>query len=282
MNKIENITAGNVKAAMSEVGAGRSDMWTVPVDMIKVMDGFNVRVQNADYAARIEEIANSILANGFLKDKPLTGYVAKEDGQQVIYVTDGHTRLRAAKLAIERGAEISTLPVITKPAGTSIEDLTVALVTSNNGRPLAPIEMGAVVKRLAGYGMAEDVIAKRIGVTTGYIKDLLLLMGAPKAIRKAVEDGKISAANAVAQMKKHGDKAADVIGSAITEAEEAGETKVSKKSFAKKEKAAKRDLLAEGVEWISNRDERNVKGFVEMLAFLTGASVEDINAQLKG
>jgi ParB/RepB/Spo0J family partition protein len=282
MSKIENLTAGNVKAAMSEVGAGRSDMWTVPVNMIKVMEGFNVRVQNADYTARIEEIANSIIANGFLKDKPLTGYVAKEDGQQVIYVTDGHTRLRAVKLAIERGAEIESLPVITKPAGTSIEDLTVALVTSNNGRPLAPIEMAAVVKRLAGYGMAEEVIAKRIGVTTGYIKDLLLLMGAPKAIRKAVEDGKISAANAVAQMKKHGDKAADVIGSAITEAEEAGEGKVSKKTFAKKEKAAKRDLLAEGIEWISNREERSVKGFVEMLAFLTGAKVEDINEQLKG
>lgn len=282
MSKIENLSAGNVKAAMSAVGAGRSDMWTVPVAQIKVLDGFNVRVHNAEYKARIEEIAKSILANGFLKDKPLTGYVAKEDGQQVIYVTDGHTRLEAVKLAIGYGAEIESLPVITKPAGTSIEDLTVALVTSNNGRPLAPIEMGAVVKRLAGYGMAEEVIAKRIGVTTGYIKDLLLLMGAPKAIRKAVEDGKISAANAVAQMKKHGDKAADVIGSAIEEAEEAGETKVSKKSFAKKEKAAKRDLLAEGIEWIANRDERSVKGFVEMLAFLTGATVEDINEQLKG
>lgn len=276
--KLENITAGNVKQGMKDAGAGSSDLWNVPVSEVKVLAGFNVRTHNAAYAAHIADIGESILANGYYKDRPLSGYVAKEGDKQVIYVTDGHTRLQAIAYANERGAEITTVPVVTKPSGTSLEDLTVALVVSNSGKPLTPIEKGAVIKRLTGYGMDEAVIAKRLGVTTGYVKDLLLLMGAPKSIRKAVEDGVISAANAVAMMKKHGDGAAEAIEGAVEAAEEAGEAKVSKKTL----RAPKRDLLAEGVEWISNRDEKNVKAFVELLSVLTGATIESINEQLQG
>ena len=195
MNSLDNITAGPVKATMKDAGASSSDLWNVPVAAIRIMEGFNVRVHNTDYAAHICEIGESILANGFMKDKPLSGFVANEGGQNIIYVTDGHSRLEAVAYANERGAQITTVPVVTKPAGTGIEDLTIGLVTSNSGKPLTPIEKAAVVKRLVGYGMEEAVIAKRLGFTVGYVGDLLKLIAAPKKIRAMVESGEVSASN---------------------------------------------------------------------------------------
>lgn len=278
---LENLSAGSVKNTMKAVGAGSSDLWNVPVAAVKVLPGFNVRTRNATYAAHIAALGESILANGYYRDRPLSGYVAS-DGS--VYVTDGHSRLEAIAYANERGASIESVPVVTKPAGTSVEDLTVGLVMSNSGKPLAPIEKAEVVKRLLSYGMAEETIAKRLGVTAGYVKDLLMLAGAPKAIRKLVEDDAISAANAVAMMKKHGDKALEVIEAALGAAAEKGETKVSKKSLKapKAEKEPAPSLLEIGVNWISQRDEKNIRPFVEMLAHLTETPVEVINEMLAG
>ena len=78
---------GSIKAAMQ--GAKSSDLWKVPRDRIKVMEGFNVRVKNDDHAEQVRFIADSMKANGYFADKPLAGFVAKEDGQIVI---DKHGR----------------------------------------------------------------------------------------------------------------------------------------------------------------------------------------------
>lgn len=274
MNSLDNITAGPVKATMKDAGASSSDLWNVPVAAIRIMEGFNVRVHNTDYAAHICEIGESILANGFMKDKPLSGFVANEGGQNIIYVTDGHSRLEAVAYANERGAQITTVPVVTKPAGTGIEDLTIGLVTSNSGKPLTPIEKAAVVKRLVGYGMEEAVIAKRLGFTVGYVGDLLKLIAAPKKIRAMVESGEVSASNATDAIKKHGSKAADVLTEKLDAAKAAGKAKITKTTI-----KPKRDLLADGVKWIRGGEDRyseTDQALIELLSYLTGTNAKDI------
>jgi ParB family chromosome partitioning protein len=275
----ENLTGGNIKAAMKEAGASSSDLWMVPIGDIRVLSGFNVRTRNDEYDAHIKEISESILANGFYKDKPLAGYVAREGLVNVIYLTDGHSRLEAAKIAIAGGAEISVLPVVTKPAGTSLEDLTVGLVTSNSGRPLTPIEKGAVCKRLLGFGWDVAMIAKRLGLTKSYVTDLINLTGAPIALRSMVESGEVSAANAVTAIRKHGDKAAEVVGEKLTSAKASGKKKVTKKSL-----APKSDVLKTALEWANREplmDRYHADTVSALLSHLTGVDDRAIFKQIR-
>lgn len=38
------LNPGSIKGAMKEVGAGSGDLWKVPVAALRVIEGFNVRV----------------------------------------------------------------------------------------------------------------------------------------------------------------------------------------------------------------------------------------------
>lgn len=223
------LTRGSVKTAMKEVGATSSDLWRVKPSDLHVIPGFNGRVHNKAYDEHVDAIANSIIENGFYQDKPLAGYVAQVDGQNVIYITEGHSRRLAALKAIEQGAQLETVPVVIKPNGTSLEDLTIALITSNNGKPFTPYETGLVIKRLIDMGMDEKVVAKRLGYGKAYVSGLLSLVGAPKSVRDLVQDDKVSASMAIAAIKEHGDKAATHLKAAVDTAKAAGKDKATPK-----------------------------------------------------
>jgi len=232
---------GSVKKAMQ--GVTSADLWKVPRERLHVSDGFNVRIHDNDYKAHVRAIADSIKANGYMQDKPLAGYVGKdENGEDVVIITDGHTRLAGYDLAVKEGVEPFELPVVTKPRGTSMEDLTIALVTSNSGRQLSPFEVGTVCQRLVSYGMETTVIAKRLGYGKAYIEGLLDLVAAPKAMRDLVTSGKVSATLAVESIKKHGAKeAVKVLTAGAKEAAAAGKDRVTKKAVKKAvEKKAKK------------------------------------------
>lgn len=290
-----SMVPGSVKGAMH--GAKSSDLWKVPLSKLRVKEGFNVRVQNEAHAEQVRFIADSMKANGFFPDKPIAGYVSKENGESVIYVVDGHTRLQAVHLANSEGAEITELPVVTKPAGTSMEDLTVALVVSNGGRNLTPYEVALVCKRLIGFGMTETEIARRIGKSRNYVSDLLLLAGAPRSITNMVQDGTVSATLAVASFKKHGAQAAEVLEKGLEQATSSGKGKVTGKHL-KKETTPPRTLavipgsgsapapqkstdetLERGIRWINANDPQGEIS-VSLLSYLTCVSAEEIQSRL--
>lgn len=223
------LNAGNVKAAMREAQAVSSDLWKVPLDQIHIIAGFNVRSNAADHKAHVDGLTESILANGFYASKPLSGYVALEDDKQIIYLTDGHCRLEAVHAAIRRGAEIHALPVVVSPKGTSLEDLTVALVTSNSGKPLTPYEVGIVCKRLTGFGWDEKQIAAKLCMTVQRVGGLLDLIGAPKAVRDLVVAGTVSATQAIETLKRHGPTAGDKLQAGAEKARATGKAKATKK-----------------------------------------------------
>lgn len=206
------LTPGNTKAAMKAVGAASSDLWKVAPDKLRVLEGFNPRIKNEAYTARVRWIADSIKENGYYPDHPITGFVAQEDGEEVIYVTGGHRRHEAVFLAISEGATIETVPVVIKPRGTSMEDLTVDLKVGNDGEPLSTYEQALLCKRLAGFGLESARIAQRMGYSGAqYVDGLLSLASAPLAVRKMVIEAVISATTAIDAIKKHGDKATDVL-----------------------------------------------------------------------
>lgn len=269
---------GSVKRATTDFRS--ADLWKVPPDYLVVDPNFNVRVKAASYKARVRELADSMKLNGYYNDKPMAGYVGKLDGQDVIIITDGHTRLEAVKLAISEGAEIEVVPVVTKPSGTSMEDLTVALVTSNNGAPLKPYEVAAVCKRLVGYGMEEADIARRLGLTQIYIQGLMLLMSAPAAIRKMVEKENISATAAIDTLRKHGEKALEILKLAAQDNNQAGGrvtpkqiTKAREKQSGLKVVKLPKPTLVKSAGWLKEQGLHEDPAVLKFLSFLAGLPV---------
>lgn len=244
------LAAGSVEPAMKAAEAKSTKLYRVPVSAIKTIPGFNVRVQSADYIAHRDMIADSIRANGFDATKPLSGYVAKEGDKNVIYVTDGHTRLDAVSTinADDSDTSIDILPVLVHPADKSLTDLTVALHTSNTGRPLSPFELGVVVKRLMkDEGADKAVIASRLAVTPRYLDDVLLLVNGPKEVRTAVLEGTVSSTLAIQELRKDPEKAVAKITAAAAKA--APGKKVTKKDLGPKMQKVKSTVsIAEGTD----------------------------------
>lgn len=240
----EEIVRGDARTALTDADASQAHVYNLDVEQIAVLPNFNPRITGTkDYAEGIDSLTNSILTNGFLPGHPLTVYPAEESlgtdkNVTVFYIVDGHRRFEALKAANAKGAGIKTVPVSIVPrqsGDTDIRaDLTVLTVLSNNmTRPLSPVELGIVVNRLIGFGVEKAEIARRLNITARYVDDLLLLHGAPAAVQESVRSGKVSATLAIAEVRQHGDKAAERLTEAVKAATAAGKAKVTPKAMPK-------------------------------------------------
>jgi ParB-like chromosome segregation protein Spo0J len=223
------LVAGSTKKAMAAVKASSRDLWQVLIADIHVIPGFNARDDNEEKAVHVRKLADSMKVEGFYPHAALAGYVVKEGDEEKILITDGHCRLEAAALAVSEGAKIERLPVVISPQGTSLEDLTVALVKTNGGKPLSPYEVGVVCKRLSRFGWDVEQIAARLDFGVVYVEGLLLLVSAPANVRDMVRTGAVSAANAIAALKAHGTEAFEQLSAAFDRAKSVGATKVTAK-----------------------------------------------------
>jgi ParB family chromosome partitioning protein len=235
------LEAGKRKA-ITAAATGKGETFNVSVDQLRTIPGFNVRIRETDdYRQHVEELKQSIRENGFYANKPLAGYIGKDGEEDVIFVTDGHTRLEAAQEINAEAVDdsdftLETVPVVLKPADASINDLTIALVQDNNGRPLLPYEMGIVVRRLQnakdGEGnplFSKADIARKLSITERYIDDLNVLVSAPAKVRNAVLNGEVAATLAIQELRKNPKKAEERITTAVSKAKASGRTKVTKK-----------------------------------------------------
>ena len=108
MNNIEQLEAtldakinpGNLKEAMKEAGASSGDLWKLSFDQLRIIDGFNLRVHNAQYTVKIEEYAETLFNEGWFTHKPMSGLGQRDEaGQSQVFIFDGHTRLLSIPLA---------------------------------------------------------------------------------------------------------------------------------------------------------------------------------------
>ncbi|OIQ81714.1 hypothetical protein GALL_365050 [mine drainage metagenome] len=221
------LVRGSVKAATA--GHKSSDLWKMPIDEIYEIPGFNVRVRGAAFEARVRAIADSILADGFHVNKPLAVFPMRLGDKSVFAVYDGYTRLAAARLARSEGADISVLPCVSAPEGTSQEDLTVALYTDNTGEPLAPYELALVCKRLVGFGWEVGDVCKRLSISEKYAHDLLFVVAAPKAVRDLVASARVSLGEATKILRQHGADAPAVLHAMVDRAQAEGKSAATAK-----------------------------------------------------
>jgi ParB family transcriptional regulator, chromosome partitioning protein len=265
-----SLVQGAVKAAMKDAAASSRDLWFVDRSKLRIIPNFNTRIRGDGLASHIRSLADSMKSEGFYPDKPLAGYVAKDGDEQVIYITDGHCRLEGRDLAVQEGAEIDKLPVVVSAQGTSVEDLTVALVRSNSGKPLEPYELGIVCKRLARFNWDADEIARRLGFTRTYVENLLLLISSPIGIRQMVMDGKVSATTAIDALKQFGGQAEQRLLSALDKVQQKGGERVTKKHMpAKPEVIFKKQVIKSApVLFNTVRDIRLDDGYKQLSAEL--------------
>jgi ParB-like chromosome segregation protein Spo0J len=223
------LTSGGVRNAMAAAGAKSRDLWMVEASNIVILKGFNPRVHDDKYEAHVEQLKSSIMQQGFLLSKPLEGFAGADNK---IYLTDGHTRLEAYNRAVAEGFEPTPLPMVPRDKGTSMEDLTISLVRSNNGKPLTAYETAIVCKRLAAtYHREPTDISGLLNISDKYVGQLLTLASAPTKVREMVQSGEVSASLAIDALLKHKEGATAALEAALGKAATQGKAKATKKDM---------------------------------------------------
>lgn len=233
------------QGGIKDVQVGRSDIFKLKPDDIHVKPGWNVRdPRDPIHSAHLDQLASSIAANGVLE--PLT--VVWEDGRA--WLTDGHFRLEAAKLANERGANIESVPVKLEPRGANEADRYFTQALRNSGKGLLPLEQGELFARLLKLGVDESAIALRTGLSRTHVVNMLSLREAPAEVTDMVKSGKVAASLALKTLKKaaSGTEAAETLRKAVDKAESKGKKKATQKHVEKgateAEEPARRSPLA--------------------------------------
>lgn len=203
--------------------------------IIKENPSDNTRqMDSLDTLAHIREMADVILSQGNECFPPITIYQIGED----IYVSAGWCRRRAHLLAMEEGAPIKGILCLTalrkKP-----EDLTLSILTSNEGLPLTAMEKAAAIKRLQSFLWTPADIASKTGWSITTVNNLIALYDAPESITNLVKTGQVSATLATEMVKERGvDGAKEVLEGAVQTAKKAGKSKATKSDIQGAKKAA--------------------------------------------
>lgn len=213
-------------ASIKQIAKGRSDLYRVSINDLAVKEGWNSRIlDDPENIEHIDMLAKSIAEEGV--KQPLTVYM--EDGK--LYIEDGHCRYFAVQKAItdyDAPADL-LIPVRMGEKDATEADRIFSQILRNSGKPLSPLEMASVFKRLVDLGWSDSEIARKAGVTRVYVGHLITLIEAPKEIIALVRSGLISATLAIETIKEYGDRATELLKAAVALAIEKGKTKATKK-----------------------------------------------------
>ncbi len=167
-------------------GVSRTNMFHVDPRMLEIAEGHNARSDFGD----LEGLASSIAENGVREPLHI-----RREGDRLLVVA-GERRLRAARMAMEQGAKIVSVPCLLEERYANEQDHTLLMLIENSWRKdLTPIEEAEGYRRLVAWGTAPATIAKRLGCADTHVKNRLLLLSASPKARKALEEGKVSMAS---------------------------------------------------------------------------------------
>lgn len=255
------MTAPSFKQMIKDGTAKRADAMKFRIEDIHEEPGFNLRDEGEDLDASIDAIVEHIRAGGMLP--PLEVRPRAEGG---VFVVDGHRRRRAYLKAgddVRDGSGELWLAVV--PFVGNDADRIARVITSAEGRALSPLEVGRGYKRLIALNWTPEQIAAKVGKTRQHVDQVLILANANSDVQQLVATGGVSATTAIDAVRKHGDKAGDVLGGAVTQAKAAGKSKATAGAFKPKPIPRK---LADELEGVLSR------------IFTKATSVEDLDDDL--
>lgn len=207
----------------------RADAFKAPIDSIFVEDGFNLREEDEELEAHVNELTEYLMAGGTvppLEVRPVEGGVI---------IVDGHCRFKAYKRLIERGVQIEYINVT--PFRGNDADQIFRVITSARGKALTPIETARGYLRLRNLGLNPADIAKGVQKSRTHVDQMLLLATGNVDVQQMVNAGQVSASIAAETIRKQGPFAGRHLKDKLETAKANGKKKVTAKTLnPKKEK----------------------------------------------
>lgn len=134
------------------------------------------------------ELADSIREHGIIQ--PLI--VTKDNtSEEKYYLIAGERRFRASQLA-----GLKHVPVVIKESSPQ-EMLELALIENIQRKDLNPLEEGIAFKQLQDeFGLTQDIIAKKVGISRVAVTNKIRLLNLPEQIKEQVLNGQLSEGHA--------------------------------------------------------------------------------------
>lgn len=211
--------APSIRQLLDSGVAKRADAIKVRHANIHIEEGFNLREQDADFEASVQELAAYIDAGGMFP--PLEVRPRAEGG---VWIVDGHRRYAALAICIAKGSPFDWIDV--RWFNGSDADRIARVITSAQGRALKPLEIAKGYKRLHAIGLSVAEIAALVHKTRPSIENGLLLANANTDVQTLVKQGKVSASTATKVVRKQGEKAGPALREQVKVAEAAGKKRV--------------------------------------------------------
>ncbi|WP_417546463.1 hypothetical protein [Marinobacter sp.] len=261
-NKQLELEPGNRKTAMRAIGKPVENYRVSPRD-IRVIPGLNPRVKDRAYwegdealgVTGIIDLAKSMKANGFHEHMPLAGFVAREDGKDVLYLTEGHRRLDAALYWMDNlgGPEDLLVPLVPRSKELTPVQLNYDLRSSNQGERFRPYEdLMWALRMIDVYGQSEAMILAKSNISQSLLRSMLIVGRGPKEILELIETNQIAITVAGDMITKHGpEKAVELLTKAKALSAADGKGRISKRYLPgegfKKVLAKKSSTIFDGV-----------------------------------
>ncbi|AWM87348.1 hypothetical protein [Microvirga sp. 17 mud 1-3] len=212
----------------------RADAMKVRYEDLHVEPGFNLRADIESLRGQAREEAEAAEENLFRHIMAGGQYPALEVRPRAeggVWIVDGHRRHRNIGRAIAAGAPLQdkdgVVWVRVEAFSGNDADRVARVITSQENRKLAPLEIAEGYKRLSAFGWDNDRIAKTVGKTPQHVAQLLILANANSDVHRLVAEGTVSAAMAVEMVRKHGDEAGQVLAGEADKAKAQGKRKVT-------------------------------------------------------
>ena len=175
-----------VSVGLKEVCEGRSDVYNITLDKIRIVKGRNIRFEDF---GDLHMLAFQLMSEGQLE--PCIGrYVKNSDDFEI---TDGERRFRAAQIARKQGWPTTYLKCTTEAKDTTDDKRIITMLHANESKPITTTERAKAYQRLTEAGWSTKDISKSMGCTKSSVEEFLALLEAPKEIQEAVSTGKMSA-----------------------------------------------------------------------------------------
>ena len=164
----------------------RSNAFFLDPAYIDRREGWNPRFVFTE----IEELANSIVANGILQPVRVK---RKADGR--FELIDGDRRMCAIELLLKEGRADQVMKdgvpaIVVDKAQADIKSL-IQMFEANSGKPFLPMEEAAAYKRMRDAGMTLADIRAATGRSNTHIVDVIALVEADASLGEAVADGEV-------------------------------------------------------------------------------------------
>lgn len=224
-------TLNNIASDKANEAAKRGDAIRVNIKHIKVVDGFNERIQDDELREHIASIVAAMSAG--LPIPAIEVWVNPETGD--IELVDGHQRYAGAMEYSRIDPEFDNYVDAVKFNGTPFQRK-MRIASSNKQLKLKPVELGRIYLHARDVlGATRQEIAAEAGMSLAHVDQMILLASkGTEEVHQAVSDGKLSSTEAVKLVREFGDEAPKELERRIEVAAEQGKAKVTAKVVAPK------------------------------------------------